>query len=97
MTIFRVLHPHYIKRLEDDAKVQAKFHIVAMYFWLVQMFAVAAYVHQSMPHTAQTWLFLYITEISLAALVSTEFGALAASQASLKADGLADPDEVAQG
>jgi hypothetical protein len=82
----RLLHPRWIGQLENDAQTQAKFHLAAIYFWLVQMFGVLAYVWYNMPHNSTTWLFLYLTEISLGALVATEFGALSAAQASSKAD-----------
>lgn len=77
------MHPRFIDQFENDARTQVKFHVTMTWFWAATMVAApAAFWPTSIPALIQ----LLILEVSLYANWATEFGALAASQASLKAD-----------
>ncbi len=83
MSFVAVLHPKWVKDLENDAKTQAKFHLFMAWFWLLAMGIVPFMpTFQGVAQLAA----LLIMEVSLYANFATEFGSLSASQASLKAD-----------
>ena len=83
MSILRLLHPRIIREFETNAQEQAKFHLTMAYFWL---FTMGAAPLAFPPHDTPTFVQLLILEVSLYANFATEFGALAGSQASSKAD-----------
>jgi len=81
--LFRVLHPSFIKQFEDDARTQVKFHIFMAWIWAFTMlFTPFAF----WPIEGNEFIQILILEVSLYANWATEIGALAAAQASLKAD-----------
>ncbi len=77
-----VLHPRFIQQFQDDAKTQVKFHIIMAWVW----FAVGCLIPFFPVLYGYALPALLIQEISLYANWATELGALAAAQASLKAD-----------
>lgn len=87
--LLQVLHPKFISKLESDAKTQARYHLIMSYAWLLSMI-VTPFMSAFHGQIAA----LLIMEVSLYANFATEFGALAAAQASLKADGQAPPPAV---
>lgn len=85
---FKVLHPKFLHDLEQDAKTQARFHQWMGYFWLSTM-VLSPLVFP--PTELSSFVQLLILEVSLYANFATEFGALTAAQASMKADRAAQP------
>lgn len=74
-----ILHPRFIRALENDARVQARFHQRMSYVWLVVMVLVC-FIH-IFNYSAAV---LFLIEISLYSNFSTEYGALAAAQSAMK-------------
>jgi hypothetical protein len=73
--------PKVLNDFENDARTQVRFHLIMAWFWLGGMVATLF-----IPTFHGQMAALLIMEVSLYANFSTEFGALAAAQASLKAD-----------
>ncbi len=91
MSVFKLMHPRFVEQFENDARTQVKFHVRMTWFWAATMLVAPL---AFMPHDMQSLMQLLILEVSLYANWSTEFGALAASQASLKADSKEPPIAV---
>lgn len=83
MSVFSRLHPRIIRQFESNAREQTKFHLCMAYLWLLAMVVVVFIFPAHDPYSAGQ---LFIIEISLYNNFATEFGALAGSQASSKAD-----------
>lgn len=79
--MIHLLHPKVLSDLENDARTQAKFHLVMAWFWMVTM--VVAPIAW-LPHSATALIQLTILEVSLWANFATHLGALSAAQASGK-------------
>lgn len=78
---FKVLRPKFVRQFEEDARTQARFHLVMAYIWLGSMFVVLF-----IPAFHNQLAALLIMEVSLYANFATEFGSLSAAQSSLKGD-----------
>lgn len=88
---FKVLRPKFVRDFEENARTQARFHQVMAWFWLLSMVGVLFIDH---PHTNADIVALVILEVSLYANFATEFGALSASQASVKLSSDYNQDSV---
>jgi hypothetical protein len=77
---FQVLRPRFIREFEEDAKTQARFHLVMAYFWIV------LYVFAYQKPIWDKYGVFYVLIASLYANFATDFGALSGAQASMKAD-----------
>jgi len=76
--------PKVLRDFENDAKTQVRFHLFMAWGWLFTMFGVV--------FTPALWShslgILVVLEVSLYANFATEYGSLAAAQASLKSDSI---------
>lgn len=79
----------FLKDAEDDAKTQIMVHKIMMRFWIVN-FVVASLVFFLFPEIWATASIYYVVAISLYANFSTDYGAVSASQASLRAGVVAE-------
>jgi hypothetical protein len=82
---FQVLRPRFIREFEEDAKTQARFHLVMAYFWIAN-FPIVLYVFAYQKPIWDKYGVFYVLIASLYANFATDFGALSGAQASMKAD-----------
>jgi len=77
------------QKFEDDPKFQAKFHIVATYFWLVNMIVVP-FVFVFAKGFWNNYSVFYILVASLYANFATDYDGVSSSEASGHAKGAED-------
>jgi hypothetical protein len=83
--IFIQLRPKFIRKLEEDARTQARFHLSMAWFWLINV-PIVTYLFVYQEHIWTKYGVFYILIASLYANFATDFGALSAAQASQKGD-----------
>lgn len=77
--------PKVLKNFENDARTQVQFHLMAAWFWFMTMFFTPVLFP---PKNKQDLVQMLILLVSLYANFATEYGSVAAAQASLKSDGV---------